>query len=260
MHVFAHLSLSGRPRNIAHVATASAERRPGRGRRAWSKRLACAALTTVLLGGCMQPGRYDPARTGPFFTPTNHVGEPSLGGIRRVVVLPVWSGEAAPSETAADLDPVVLASLQDQHRFEIVTLSREDSRRRFRFEAFSSAAALPADFLATLRREFAADAVLFVDVTVYRAYRPLALGLRAKLATADGTRLIWTFDNVFSAEVAAVANSARNHFLEADNRVPADLTHGVLQSPSRFAAYASAAMFATLPPVIPAPAGPIVKR
>lgn len=216
---------------------------------AMSARAAWLALGAFCLVGCMHPAAYDTARIGPFFTPANYVGEPSLGGIRRVVVLPAWTGVAALVETAADLDPVILASLQHEHRFEIVALSREESRNRFRSEAFSSAAALPHDLLPTLRREFAADAVLFVDVTVYDAYRPLTLGLRAKLATIDGARLVWTFDSIFSADDPAVANAARHFYLAADRRVPADLTHGVLQSPSRFAAYASAAMFATLPPV-----------
>jgi len=52
----------------------------------------------------MHPGRTDGSRIGPLFTPTNFVGEPSLGGIRRVVVLPVWGGSAASLETAAELE------------------------------------------------------------------------------------------------------------------------------------------------------------
>jgi hypothetical protein len=112
--------------------------------------------------------------------------------------------------------------------------------------------------LAVLRQEFAADAVMFVDLTVYRAYRPLALGLRAKLAAIDGTRLVWTFDDTFSAENPLVANAARHHFVEEDHSgVPADFTPAVFQSPTKFAAYAATAMFSTLPPVAPAilPAG-----
>lgn len=222
-----------------------------------------ALVFAALAGGCMHPGPVDSARVGPFFVPSNYAGETSLVGIRRVVVLPVWAGAAAPAETAADLDPVIVAALQKTQRFEIVTLSRPDALRRYRNEALSSASPLPHDLLATLRRDFAADAVLFVDVTVYQAYPPLALGLRSKLATIDGSRLVWTFDNVFSAADAPVANAARNHFLDSDRRVPTDLTHGVLQSPSRFATYASAAMFATLPPVVPpasAAGGQAVKR
>jgi hypothetical protein len=212
--------------------------------------LAVAALT--LFAGCMTPSIDDPSRLGPFFTPKNHVGEPSLGGMRRVVLLPVCGGALAPVETVAALDPVVMAALQQQHRFEVVTLSREQCRRQFHVEEFSSVGALPHDLLATLQSEFAADGVIFVDITVFRPYRPIGLGLRAKLATLDSSaRLVWTFDNVFSADDPAVANSARRHFLGSDRGgVPADLSPGVLQSPARFASYAADAMFATLPPVV----------
>ncbi len=217
-------------------------------------------LGLSIFSGCMHPGPYDTARVGPLYTPMNHSGEANLGEIRRVVLMPIWAGSTASAETAAGFDPVLVTALQASQRFEVVTLSREDCLRRFRAEAYSSAGALPHDLMVTLQREFAADAVLFVDLTVFSAHRPLAMGLRAKLAGFDDSRLIWVFDNVFSADNAAVANSVRNHFLDADRRVPADLTHSALQSPSRFAAYATTAMFATLPPVvirptpIPAPA------
>jgi hypothetical protein len=106
--------------------------------------------------------------------------------------------------------------------------------------------------LPKIRREFAADAVLWVDVTAYRSFRPLTLGVRAKLATVTETRLLWTFDTIFSANDPLVANSARHHFIDqTQSPVPADLTPAVLQSPSKFATYVAAATFATLPPVAP---------
>jgi hypothetical protein len=213
-------------------------------------------LSLALLAGCAEPAFYDSARTGPFFVPQNVAGEPSLGGLRRVVLLPLCGGTLAPEETLAALDPVVAAALQAENRFEVVPLSRAECRRKFRVAEFSSAGALPHDFLETLRRDFAADAVLMVDLTGFRAYRPLSLGLRAKLAALDGKRLVWTFDNLFSAEDPAVANSVRRHQLGSDRGgVPTDLSAGALQSPTRFAGYAAAAMFGTLPPVnLPAPA------
>jgi len=200
-------------------------------------------------GGCMHPGPQDPARVGPFFVPTNYVGDPSLGGIRRVVVLPLWGGSAAPAESAAALDDVVRRALQLQNRFEIVNLTREDCQRRFRTESIASTAALPHDLLPALQREFAADAVLFVDITAFQPYKPLVLGLRAKLAKIDGSRLLWTFDQVFASDAPLVANAARHHFIDRDRSVPADLTPAVLQSPAHFADYAATAMFSTLPPV-----------
>jgi hypothetical protein len=213
-----------------------------------------AAAFAAFAAGCMQPGPYDAARVGPFFQPANLAAAPSLGGLRRVVLLPVDAGALAPSETAASLDPVFRAALQQQNRFEVVTLSREECLRRFHRESLPSAGALPHDLMPTLKSEFAADAVLFVDLTAYSAYRPLAIGLRAKLATLDGTRLLWSFDNVFSAADPTVANAARHHFLGADRAgIPADFTSSVLQSPGRFADYAATTMFATLPPVVPPP-------
>ena len=212
-----------------------------------------AAVSLIgLLGGCMTPSMDDPARTGPFFVPSNHTGDAQLPPtIRRVVLLPAAVGNVAPPESGADLDPVLVTELQKRNRFEIVSISRAECRQQFRVEEFSTTGALPHDFMGVLRRRYAADAVLFVDVTVYKAYRPLAIGVRAKLATTgDDVRLLWTFDNVFSAADARVANSARRHFLESDRRgVPADITQGVLESPSQFAGYVAAETFATLPPV-----------
>jgi len=207
------------------------------------------ALASILTG-CLHPPAGDPARVGPFFTPPNHSADASLGGIRRVVVLPAWVGEGTRPESAAELDGIFLTALQQEKRFEVVALSRSECRQRFRTEAFSSATALPNDLFAFLQREYEADAVLFIDVTVYQPYKPITLGLRSKLASIDGSRLVWTFDNQFSSENPAAANGARHRLLERDRSVPADLTGIVLQSPSRFAAYSAAAMFATLPPVV----------
>jgi len=216
-----------------------------------------AAAAACLLAGCMSPSIDDSARIGPFYKPTNQVGDAQLPStLHRVVVLPISGGEVAPAESAAALDPVFITELQKENRFEIVALSRDECRLRFHVDEFRSTGVLPHDFVAILQREHAADAVLFIDLTVYKPYRPITIGVRTKLATlGNDVRLLWTFDNVFSADDPAVANSARRHFLNADRGgVPADLTPSALQSPARFAAYVAAATFATLPPVY-TPAG-----
>lgn len=217
------------------------------------------AAAGLMLGACMNPGAHDPARLGPFFTPTNFTGEAQLPAtLRRVVLLPIAAGNIATAETATALQPVFLTELQKRNRFEVVMLTREECLQRFRVAELSSAAALPADFIGLLEREYAADGVLFIDLTVYQPYRPLGIGVRAKLATVSAdARLLWTFDNVFSAADPTVANAARNHFLETDRRgVPADFTQAVLQSPTRFATYVAATMFGTLPPVYAPPPAP----
>lgn len=128
-------------------------------------------------------------------------------------------------------------------------MSRDELRRRYRAEALASTSALPHDLMSRLQRDTAADAVLFVDLTTFQAYRPLVIGFRAKLATLDIARLVWTFDQVFTGNDPAVVNSVRRHFKDSNGDMPGDFTAGVLQSPSRFGSYAAVTMFATLPPV-----------
>lgn len=207
-----------------------------------------------LLAGCQHSDLFDPARHGPFYMPRNHVGEFSLGTIRRVVLLPVHGGTLASGETVAALDASVVSALQQENRFEVVPVSRAECQQKFGVRDLASSSALPRGLLARLQEDYAADAVMFVDLTTFSPYRPLTVGFRAKLASIDGTRLVWTFDDVFSSEDPAVVNSVRRHYRTSDRGgIPVDLSPGVLQSPTRFAGYAAATMFSTLPPVYGGP-------
>ena len=206
----------------------------------------------LLAAGCVstREGIMDDLRETQYFTPASFSAEPRLpASLRRVLLLPVCGGTLMSSETAGTLEEVFAAELQRQLRFEVVRLSRAECQRRFGAPEFSSVAALPHDFLPVLGREFGADAVLFVDLTAYRAYRPLALGVRAKLATVAQTRLVWSFDEIFSADNPAVSNSVRRYFAATDpSGAPMNAGHGALQSPGKFATYVAAATFNTLPP------------
>lgn len=207
------------------------------------------AAAALWLAGC-ETVTADPALVGPFYTPRNFAAEPVLpADLRRVVVLPVSAGDLVPDETAETLDRIVAEALLAQQRFEVVVLSREECRRWFGAGDFPSTAALPHGFLAQIGERYAADAVLFTDITTHQAYRPQALGLRAKLATVRDVRLLWSFDEIITAADPAVANSARRRYLKADRAAqPLDLSPAALQSPGRFATFAAEAMFATLPP------------
>ncbi|HEY0967483.1 MAG TPA: hypothetical protein VGD88_08845 [Opitutaceae bacterium] len=203
----------------------------------------CALLAALAAAGCSTSRiTVDGIEAQPFI-PVNHMGVERLPeDLRRVVVLPASGGTDA-------LDAVLVAALQRRNRFEVVAISRVECMRRFRREDFSSVSALPPGFLQSIAREWAADAVMFIDVTTERTVRPLALGLRAKLASVEDMRLLWTFDNVFSLAEPAVAAAARRHYLAGERAGElADRSAAVFQSPRRFAAYAADSTFATLPP------------
>jgi hypothetical protein len=210
------------------------------------------ALIGLLVAGCeSSPAAFlHKPKPKDFFTPKNFSGDTRLPvNLHRVVLLPVYGGTIVPPETAASIEEIFATELQKQLRFEVVRFSRADCMRRFGSPEFPSVGALPHDFLAALGREYAADAVLFVDVTSYRGYRPLVLGIRAKLATVEQTRLLWSFDEIFSADDPSVGNSVRHFYGMTDvSGIPLDASNAALQSPSKFAAYVGSATFDTLPP------------
>lgn len=182
------------------------------------------------------------------FVPVNFRGDARLPAeIQRIAVLPAHGGAVIENESAAAMDTVLVQALQRQARFEVIAVSREDCRRLFGAESFGSTEALPHGMLEKIAEKYAVDAILFTDLTVYQAYRPLSLGFRAKLATAKEVRLVWAFDEVFSASQASMVSSVHDYYKQGDKMAPVDPTSAALQSPARFGAVAADIMFRTLP-------------
>ena len=228
-----------------------------------SLRFALLAALALGLLGCSQRPLRDPARAGPFFTPANvRTSAAELpANIRRVLLMPI-SAEGIPlsEEHLNRLDAVFFTELTRAARFEVVTLTREQLARVTGARQLNSTAPMPPGFidrLFNIYNEYAADAFLFVDLTAYSPYPPLALGIRAKLAPIRESEILWAADLNFSADNPAVANSARRHASALrETSGSAALSHTILQNPTRFAGYAAAATFATLPPRLAPSAAP----
>lgn len=209
----------------------------------------CGAVVALLLGGCQStPSVRVDWQGGPYFTPTNFNGVLEMPPeIRRVAVLPPAGLEGLPAESVATVTAALQSALLANGRVEVVTVDPELVRNAAGKPALASTELLPPALLGLIAKEHGADAVLFVDITLYRPYQPLALGVRAKLARCDESRAVfWAFDTVFDARDLAVANSARRHAAAGFGGI-GDNGAAALQSPSRFAGYVFHETFATLP-------------
>lgn len=204
----------------------------------------------LALAGCSELPRKDPAKSGPFFVPTNVTTLGRLPAeVRRVAILPAWGGKDIALTSYERIDQAISAELTRTGRFETVVVTREDLQRLAGTPAVNSADSLPVDLLQKLAKATGADAVLFSDITNYSPYPPLLFGYRTKLARLPDGQILWAADNVFDASEPTVANSARHTALKlGSDRGPGDLSHTILQNPARFAAFVAAETFATLPP------------
>ena len=169
---------------------------------------------------------------------------------RRVAVLPL----AAAADTGdlpagcAALTPGLWEQLVKTKRFEAVAVDADKLRRNTGRAAWTGREILPADFLPFLRREYDCDGVLFVELTTYRAYAPLAVGWRFKLVDARSGQVLWSADELFDAALPAVERAAQ-HF---EKEFPVLLQFAgqdwaMVNSPRRFGRYSAAALLDTLP-------------
>jgi hypothetical protein len=182
--------------------------------------------------------------------------EPADGTVamRRIAVLPL-SSEIPLGASLGQIDSALNEELTKTALFEVVPVSREALETRFGRKQFSSVEVLPGELLVKLRAEYGVDGVLFTDLTHYNPYRPLAIGVRAKLVDIQSGKVRWAFDHLFDTGNPDTAKAAQCYFTDntrANYPVPADGA-AILQSPARFSKYVAWEAFRSLLNTTPIP-------
>jgi len=170
--------------------------------------------------------------------------------VRRVAVLPLaWVGSQIDLSSGGEaLSPILLAELIKTKKFETVAVNSADLQGQTGRPSWTGAEILPADFFDSLQRVYGCDAVLFNQLTVFRAYAPLAVGWRMKLVDVRSGRILWAVDKIFDADQGGVLNQARRHhfsgiwpFHDASN------DWQVENSPRQFGQYTVVQVLDTMP-------------
>jgi hypothetical protein len=173
-----------------------------------------------------------------------------LASLQRVALLPVAASSQAGDlpEGCETMMPVLLDELVRTRKFEVVAIKPEDLSFSTGHREWTGAETMPVDFFTTLQRISGCDAVLFCELTEYKAYAPLAIGWRLKLVDVRTKAILWAADEVFDARTTALAQ--KNSIL---GKITATLTHPDEQawveatSPRVFGHNTISAMLKTLP-------------
>lgn len=208
-------------------------------------------LLVILCAGCATPPKIADIVIGPDYEVTNYNRrDPVLPPeVRTVAVLPITGNlDTLTSEGKEYLEEVAKSELDKLGRFEAIYLTREQLKLWSGKESWRSDEVIPRPMLEKLKKETAAQGILFIHLSNYNPYPPLMIGWKMKLVRADSMEVLWAIDEVFDAGEESVSNSARRF---SKNRVPTNpvLTDSrtVLLSPTIFARYSLTASLATIP-------------
>ena len=187
-------------------------------------------------------------------------------GMRRLAVLPIYSSRPI-DQTQRDMDGIFRAELSKVVKYEIVQVSRADMASLINRESVSSAEIIPSSVVSMLRQKYAADAVLFTDFTLFRPYRPLAIGVRSKIVDTNTMEVLWMADGILDSaepDVSELATDFSDTGLQMSyisSKVPKGREREkrsgnqiILQSPRLYAAFVAHEAFASLSPPARPPA------
>ncbi|MFP6854539.1 MAG: hypothetical protein VB980_02050 [Opitutales bacterium] len=204
---------------------------------------------TCFSGGCRHADRDKIVSKAPPHEPTNlHSVEKFPDNFKRVIVLPCH--HIPEDQLLVDyIDTVFRHELAKRRVFEPVFVSRNELHRLVGKTQLTPQEKLPENLLARLLAEYAGvDGVMFLEIFNYRAYKPLALGVRGRLVDLRSGDFIWAIDETFDAGNASIISAADE--FQRRNQVTNFSRHSygsVLTSPRVFTKYVANAAFGTLP-------------
>ncbi len=205
-------------------------------------------LSLLLLGSCRKFEQEKIIREHEAFTPTNLYPTERLPAYMvRVAVLPLHYPDPD-SALFEYVDETFHHELAKQRLFETIVVTPEKMKDLFGSSRLHSAAELPENFLSTIASATGANGALFVDLHGYRPYRPLSLGVRAKLVDLRSADFLWAIDETFDSARAEIQKSA-NLFQRSSqvHNLSGRTSGSVLSSPRAFAKYVAATTYSTLP-------------
>ena len=211
-------------------------------------------LATLLLGvtACQNLSERN---LGPYFGPFHKIGNVYLAPsglpdtVRRVAVLPLIPsrGNRDAERGLRSMQAVFTEEFSRNRRVDVVTITADRLERMFGRRGFYADEPLPFDLLPRLLAETGCQALLFTELSTFRAYPPVALGWKLHLFDLETEELIWAVDEVFDGGEAAVANSLASYIRKSHASHQSAATEIlVLNSPREMARFSIAEMIPTL--------------
>ena len=202
-------------------------------------------VIVALAAGCRLPDV-----TPPSVPVANSYSQPSSDGreLMRVVVPPFQDQTGSPDQ-AETVRTALMRALGKRQRFEMVALGEHELREFLPVGTCTfESGVISRDTLLAAARRYRADGVLFGNLTEFRAYEPLMIGLQVELASVGTGEVVWSSSGLYDAASCEITQDVHNY----SNKQLACTSslegwRIILMSPTRFTEYACSRMADTLP-------------
>lgn len=130
--------------------------------------------------------------------------------IRRVLLLPF----EYTVDREAIIDEVTEAfavELRKTGNFEVVAPQENNATATTGHEIWIRGS-ITLNTLLTLRKKYEVDAIVFGNITHYRPYEPMLLGVKVGMISTDTGAVVWSADGVFDSNENEVAELVKRYF------------------------------------------------
>lgn len=167
--------------------------------------------------------------------------------LNRVAVMPTFDYDSS-SNALTYSDDIFFKEIAKSGLFEVIPVTSLFCKTNFGKERLSASESLPENFFKLIDDEYGANGVLFIDLHSSKPYRPLSIGVRAKLVDLKSGEFLWAVDETVDGGDASVISAAnlyqRSQHVQA---ISHKTSNSVLHSPRLFSKFVAKTLFQTLP-------------
>jgi len=170
-----------------------------------------AVIGCCLISGCAYVQERVVTGLGPRHNTANFYRYPDFYDldIKKVAVVGFQNSTDIP-DIEDKVQEVFLLELKKAQRFEIVYNLEID--KALENERFITKGDFSNEDLIEIAKKFHVDAIILAQITQYRPYQPLVLGIKIKMIQTITGEIIWFLDEVYDSSLFGVANSAKEYY------------------------------------------------
>ena len=161
-------------------------------------------LLLLLLSGCSINTAHEPPANYYYLNPNK-----DLSTVGRTALVELTNDYSCP-QISADVTEVLFQSLQKKQKFSLTVVRQNDPA--WRSLQLDTSTTYTLEQLSTIRKTLRADAVLIGNITGFKPYPHMFIGLRLKLIDLYDGQLLWALEQIWDTTDKTTEDRIKNYY------------------------------------------------